>query len=136
MLSRSIVEQGIYPAVDPLESSSRILTPDVVGERHYRAAKEVGSVLQRYKELMDIIAILGIDELSQEDRTTVNRARRLQRFMSQPFHVAEKFTGMKGAYVSVEDTIKGCEAILGGDCDDVPEQNFLMCGRIEEAVAK
>ena len=136
VLSRSIVEQGIYPAVDPLESSSRILTPDVVGERHYRAAKEVGSVLQRYKELMDIIAILGIDELSQEDRTTVNRARRLQRFMSQPFHVAEKFTGMKGAYVSVEDTIRGCEAILGGDCDDVPEQNFLMCGRIEEAVAK
>ena len=136
VLSRSIVELGIYPAVAPLESSSRMLTPDIVGKRHYQTAKEVQRVLQRYNELQDIIAILGMDELSPEDRKTVSRARRVQRFMSQPFHVAESFTGMPGKFVHIEDTIKGFEAILGGDCDNIPEQNFLMEGSIEDVYAK
>ena len=136
VLSRSIVELGIYPAVAPLESSSRMLTPDIVGKRHYQTAKEVQRVLQRYNELQDIIAILGMDELSPEDRKTVSRARRVQRFMSQPFHVAESFTGMPGKFVHIEDTIKGFEAILGGDCDNIPEQNFLMVGSIEDVYAK
>ena len=136
VISRSIVELGIYPAVAPLESSSRMLTPDIVGKRHYQTAKEVQRVLQRYNELQDIIAILGMDELSPEDRKTVSRARRVQRFMSQPFHVAESFTGMPGKFVHIEDTIKGFEAILGGDCDNIPEQNFLMAGSIEDVYAK
>ena len=136
VLSRSIVELGIYPAVAPLESSSRMLTPDIVGKRHYQTAREVQRILQRYNELQDIIAILGMDELSPEDRKTVSRARRVQRFMSQPFHVAESFTGMPGKFVHIEDTIKGFEAILGGDCDSIPEQNFLMAGSIEDVYAK
>ena len=134
--SRSIVELGIYPAVAPLESSSRMLTPDIVGKRHYQTAREVQRILQRYNELQDIIAILGMDELSPEDRKTVSRARRVQRFMSQPFHVAESFTGMPGKFVHIEDTIKGFEAILGGDCDSIPEQDFLMAGSIEDVYAK
>ena len=136
VLSRSIVELGIYPAVAPLESSSRMLTPDIVGKRHYQTAKEVQRVLQRYNELQDIIAILGMEELSAEDRKTVDRARRMQQYFSQPFHVAESFTGMPGKFVHIEDTIKGFEAILGGDCDNIPEQNFLMAGSIEDVYAK
>ena len=136
VLSRSIVELGIYPAVAPLESSSRMLTPDIVGKRHYQTAREVQRILQRYNELQDIIAILGMDELSPEDRKTVSRARRVQRFMSQPFHVAESFTGMPGKFVHIEDTIKGFEAILGGDCDSIPEQDVLMAGSIEDVYAK
>ncbi len=132
VLSRSIVELGIYPAVAPLESSSRMLAPDVVGDRHYNVAKEVQRVLQRYNELQDIIAILGMDELAPEDRLTVRRARKVQRFMSQPFHVAEGFTGIKGRFVRVEDTIKGFEYILGGECDDIPEQHFMMAGGIDD----
>ncbi len=132
VLSRSIVELGIYPAVAPLESGSRMLSPDIVGDRHYNCAKEVQRVLQRYNELHDIIAILGMDELSPEDRLTVRRARKVQRFMSQPFHVAEGFTGMQGKFVHIEDTIKGFEAILGGDVDDLPEQAFMMAGGIDE----
>ena len=135
VLSRAIVEQGIYPAVSPLESSSRMLSPDIVGNRHYQAAREVQRMLQRYNELHDIIAILGMDELSQEDKQTVRRARKAQRFMSQPFHVAEGFTGLQGRFVHLEDTIKGFEAILGGDCDAVPEQAFLMAGTIEDVYA-
>ena len=136
VLSRQIVELGIYPAVAPLESSSRMLTPDIVGKRHYSAAKEVQRVLQRYNELQDIIAILGMEELSAEDRRTVRRARRVQRFMSQPFHVAESFTGMAGAFVPIGETIRGFEAILGGDCDDIPEQAFLMAGTIDDVYKK
>ena len=136
VLSRQIVELGIYPAVAPLESSSRMLTPDVVGKRHYLAAKEVQRVLQRYNELQDIIAILGMEELSPEDRVTVRRARRVQRFMSQPFHVAESFTGMQGAFVPINETIRGFEAILGGDCDDIPEQAFMMAGTIDDVYKK
>ncbi len=132
VLSRSIVELGIYPAVAPLESSSRMLAPDIVGERHYNCAKEVSRVLQRYNDLADIIAILGMDELSDEDKVTVRRARRVQRFMSQPFHVAEKFTGYKGAFVPVEKTIEGFEAILGGECDSYPESAFMMKGDIDD----
>lgn len=132
VLSRSVVELGIYPAVAPLESSSRMLAPEVVGEGHYNTAKEVQRVLQRYNELQDIIAILGTDELSEEDRVAVRRARRVQRFMSQPFHVAEAFTGTKGAFVKTADTLHGFEAILGGDCDDIPEQCFMMTGTIDE----
>ena len=135
VLSRSIVELGIYPAVAPLESGSRMLSPDVVGDRHYKVAKEVQRVLQRYNELHDIIAILGMDELSPEDRLTVRRARKVQRFMSQPFHVAEGFTGIKGKFVKIEDTVKGFEAILGGDCDSIPEQCFMMAGAIEDVFA-
>ncbi len=136
VLSRRIVELGIYPAVDPLESSSRMLTPDVVGERHYKVAKEIQRVLQKYRELQDIIAILGMDELSDEDKILVKRARRIQRFFSQPFHVAESFTGSKGAYVPLEATISGMEDILSGKCDDIPEQCFLMCGTIDEVYEK
>ena len=135
VLSRSIVELGIYPAVAPLESASRMLTPDIVGDRHYTAAKEVQRVLQRYNELHDIIAILGMDELSPEDRLTVRRARKVQRFMSQPFHVAEGFTGIPGKFVRTEDTIKGFEEILGGGCDSIPEQAFLMKGGIDDVFA-
>ena len=135
VLSRSIVEQGIYPAVSPLESSSRMLSPDIVGDRHYQTAREVQRLLQRYNELHDIIAILGMDELSPEDKKIVRRARKAQRFMSQPFHVAEGFTGLTGRYVHLDDTIKGFEAILGGDCDDLPEQAFLMMGTIEDVFA-
>ncbi len=136
VLSRSISELGIYPAVDPLESTSRILDPNILGREHYETARAVQAVLQKYKELQDIIAVLGMDELSVEDKATVNRARRIQRFLSQPFHVAENFTGVKGAYVKLEDTIRGFQAILGGDCDDLPEQAFLMCGTIDEVLAK
>ena len=136
VLSRKIVELGIYPAVDPLESSSRMLTADVVGERHYRVAKEVQRVLQKYNELQDIIAILGMDELSEEDKVVVRRARRIQRFFSQPFHVAESFTGFEGAYVPLEKTIDGVEKILNGECDHIAEQHFMMCGIIDEVFEK
>ena len=132
VLSRAIVEMGIYPAVDPLESSSRMLEPDIVTEAHYRTAMEVQEVLERYKELQDIIAILGIDELSDEDKVTVNRARRVQRFMSQPFSVAETFTGNPGKYVPLEDTIRSFREILDGNCDDIPEECFFMKGAIED----
>ena len=136
VLSRSISELGIYPAVDPLESTSRILDPNILGKEHYETARAVQAVLQKYKELQDIIAVLGMDELSVEDKATVSRARRIQRFLSQPFHVVENFTGVKGAYVKMEDTIRGFQAILGGECDDLPEQAFLMCGTIDEVLAK
>ena len=136
VLSRSIVELGIYPAVSPLESASRMLTPDIVGERHYRVAKEVQHILQKYNELQDIIAILGMDELSAEDKLTVKRARKIQRFMSQPLHVAETFSGVKGEFVHIEDTVKGFEAILTGDCDSIPEHNFLMCGTVDQVFEK
>ncbi len=136
VLSRKIVELGIYPAVDPLESSSRMLAQDIVGDRHYRVAKEVQRILQKYNELQDIIAILGMEELSEEDKLTVKRARRVQRFLSQPFHVAESFTGYKGVYVPLEKTVSGIEDILGGSCDDIAEQHFLMCGTIDNVYAK
>ncbi len=136
VLSRKIVELGIYPAVDPLESSSRILSPDFVGDKHFRIAKETQRILQKYTDLQDIIAILGMDELSEEDKTTVKRARRVQRFMSQPFHVAESFTSYKGVFVPVEKTLHGMECILGGECDNIPEQHFLMCGTIDDVYAK
>ena len=136
VLSRSISELGIYPAVDPLESTSRILDPNILGKEHYETARAVQAVLQKYKELQDIIAVLGMDELSVEDKATVSRARRIQRFLSQPFHVAENFTGVKGAYVKMEDTIRGFQAILGGECDDLPEQAYLMCGTVDEVLAK
>ena len=136
VLSRAISELGIYPAVDPLDSTSRILDPQIIGKRHYDTARAVQSVLERYRQLQDIIAVLGMDELSPDDRATVNRARRIQRFLSQPFHVAENFTGIPGKYVKLEDTIKGFEAILGGDVDYMPEQAFLMCGTIDEVIAK
>jgi F-type H+-transporting ATPase subunit beta len=133
-LSRSIAEQGIYPAVDPLDSTSTILKPEILGEDHFRVANEVKAVLQRYRELQDIIAILGIDELSDEDRLTVNRARKLQRFLSQPFFVAEQFTGTPGVYVKIEDTIRGFDEILQGKYDDLPERSFLLKGTIEDVV--
>ena len=136
VLSRQIAELGIYPAVDPLDSTSRQLDPLVVGEEHYNTAREVQNVLQRYKELKDIIAILGMDELSDEDKNIVARARKIQRFLSQPFFVAEVFTGSPGKYVSLKDTIAGFKAILNGDYDDLPEQAFYMVGGIEEAVEK
>lgn len=136
VLSRQIAELGIYPAVDPLDSTSRLLDPLVVGNDHYGCARGVQSVLQRYKELRDIIAILGMDELSEEDKQTVSRARKIQRFLSQPFHVAEVFTGSPGKYVSLKDTIEGFQGILNGDYDDLPEQAFYMVGGIEEAVEK
>ena len=136
VLDRGISELGIYPAVDPLASTSRILESDVLGHRHYSTARAVQSVLQKYKELQDIIAVLGMDELSLEDKATVNRARRIQRFLSQPFHVAENFTGMAGKYVPLEETIRGFEIILGGECDNIPEQAFLMCGTIDDVLAK
>jgi F-type H+-transporting ATPase subunit beta len=134
VLSRAISELGIYPAVDPLDSTSRILDPHVIGDVHYGTAREVQSVLQKYKELQDIIAILGMDELSDEDKQTVGRARRIQRFLSQPFHVAEVFTGVSGKYVKLEDTVKAFRDILDGKYDDLPEQAFYMCGGIEEAI--
>jgi len=133
-LSRAIAEKGIYPAVDPLASTSRLLTPEVVGEEHYKVAREVQRILQRYKDLQDIIAILGMDELSEEDKVTVYRARRLERFLSQPFDVAEQFTGNPGKYVEVKDTVKGFKEIIEGKHDDLPEQAFYMVGTIEEAV--
>lgn len=136
VLSRAISELGIYPAVDPLDSTSRILEPGVLGKRHYNTARAVQAVLEKYRQLQDIIAVLGMDELGAEDRATVNRARRIQRFLSQPFHVAENFTGMQGRYVKLEDTIRSFEAILGGEADDLPEQAFLLCGDIDEVYAK
>ena len=135
-LSRAIVEQGIYPAVDPLTSSSSLLDPNVVGQEHVRVAHGVQEVLQRYKELRDIIAILGMDELSEYDKMIVSRARKIQRLLSQPFHVAEQFTGMKGAYVKLEDTIRSFAAVLDGKCDDLPEQAFYMVGTIDDVYAK
>ena len=136
VLDRSISELGIYPAVDPLGSTSRILEPDILGRRHYDTARAVQRVLQKYKDLQDIIAVLGMDELSVEDKAAVNRARRIQRFLSQPFHVAENFTGMAGKYVPLDETIRGFEAILGGECDDIPEQAFLFCGSIDDVLRK
>ena len=136
VLSRKITELGIYPAVDPLESTSRILDPNIVGEAHYNTAQRVKQILQRNKELQDIIAILGMDELSDEDKQTVNRARRVQRFLSQPFSVAEQFTGVPGVMVDIEDTIKGFNMILDGKVDYLPEQAFLNVGTIEDAIKK
>jgi len=136
VLSRQIAELGIYPAVDPLESTSRILDPQYVGERHYRVATEVQRILQRYKELQDIIAILGMEELTEEDKVIVGRARRIQRFLSQPFHVAEQFTGRPGKYVKLEETIESFERVVSGEFDHLPEQAFYMVGGIEEAIAK
>jgi len=134
VLSRAISEKGIYPAVDPLDSTSTILKADILGEDHFRVANRVKEVLQRYKELQDIIAILGIDELSDEDRLTVNRARRIERFLSQPFFVAEEFTGTPGAYVKIEETIRGFEEIIDGKHDEVPESAFFLKGSIDEVV--
>ena len=136
VLDRGIASLGIYPAVDPLDSTSRILSPEVVGEEHYRVAKDVQRILQRYKELQDIIAIMGMDELSEEDKRTVSRARKVQRFLSQPFSVAEQFTGMQGKYVRLADTIRGFREIIEGKHDDLPESAFLFVGTIEEAVEK
>ncbi|MEE1097391.1 MAG: F0F1 ATP synthase subunit beta, partial [Bacteroidales bacterium] len=136
VLSRKISELGIYPAVDPLESNSRILTPEIVGEEHYNTAQRVKALLQRYAELQDIIAILGMEELSEEDKLVVSRARRVQRFLSQPFHVAEQFTGIPGAFVSIEDTIKGFNMIMDGEVDQYPEAAFMLVGTIEEAIEK
>ena len=136
VLSRKIAELGIYPAVDPLESTSRILDPNIVGEEHYTTAQRVKQILQRNKELQDIIAILGMDELSDEDRTTVNRARRVQRFLSQPFSVAEQFTGVKGVMTPIDETIRGFKMILDGEVDHLPEQAFLNVGTIDDAIAK
>jgi F-type H+-transporting ATPase subunit beta len=136
VLSRQIAELGIYPAVDPLDSTSRILDPGVVGQEHYQVARRVQQILQKYKDLQDIIAILGMDELSEEDRLTVSRARKIQRFLSQPFHVAEQFTGTPGKYVSLKDTIEGFKQLVDGEHDELPEQAFYMVGTIEEAVEK
>lgn len=136
VLSRNIASLGIYPAVDPLESNSRILSPEVVGNEHYQVARDVQSILQRYKELQDIIAIMGMDELSDEDKLTVTRARKIQRFLSQPFSVAEQFTGMKGKYVPIKETIRGFKEIIEGKHDDLPESAFLFVGTIDEAVEK
>ena len=136
VLSRKISELGIYPAVDPLDSTSRILSPAIVGEEHYAVARGVQEILQRYNELQDIIAILGMDELSDEDKVVVARARRVQRFLSQPFHVAEQFTGIEGKYVPLQDTVRSFKEILEGKYDDLPESAFLFVGTVEEAVAK
>ncbi len=136
VLSRKIADLGIYPAVDPLDSTSRILTPAIVGEAHYETAQKVKMILQRYKELQDIIAILGMDELSDEDKLVVSRARRVQRFLSQPFHVAEQFTGLKGVFVSIEDTIRGFNAIMDGEVDQYPEAAFNLVGTLEDAIEK
>lgn len=135
-LNRAIAEKGIYPAVDPLTSSSTILEPGIVGEKHYEVARRVQQILQRYKDLQDIIAILGMDELSEDDKLVVSRARKIERFLSQPFHVAEAFTGSPGVYVKLEDTVRGFEELADGKCDDLPEQAFYMVGTIEEARAK
>jgi len=136
VLSRKIADLGIYPAVDPLDSTSRILTPAIVGDAHYDTAQRVKMILQRYKELQDIIAILGMDELSDEDKLIVSRARRVQRFLSQPFHVAEQFTGLKGVFVSIEDTIRGFNAIMDGEVDQYPEAAFNLVGSLEDAIEK
>jgi F-type H+-transporting ATPase subunit beta len=136
VLSRQIAELGIYPAVDPLDSTSRILDPQVIGEEHYQVAREVQQILQKYKDLQDIIAILGMDELSEDDKLIVARARKIQRFLSQPFFVAEQFTGTPGRYVKLEDTIRGFKEIVEGKHDELPEQAFYMVGTIEEAVEK
>ena len=136
VLDRSIVELGIYPAVDPLGSTSRILDPRIVGEEHYRVARGVQEVLQKYKELQDIIAMLGMDELSEEDKLTVARARKIQRFLSQPFFVAGQFTGLEGRYVSLADTVQGFKEILEGKHDDVPESYFLNAGSIDDVLAR
>ena len=136
VLNRSIAELGIYPAVDPLDSTSRILEPRTLGDRHYQVARDVQKTLQTYKSLQDIIAILGMDELSQEDKLVVSRARKIQKFLSQPFHVAEVFTGSPGKFVSLEDTIKGFEGLVKGDYDDITENAFYMVGTIEEALEK
>jgi len=135
-LSRQIVELGIYPAVDPLASSSRILDPRIIGEDHYNTAQDVKRVLQRYKDLQDIIAILGLDELSDEDKLVVSRARKIQKFFSQPFFVAAQFTGLEGKYVKLEDTVRGFRELVDGKHDDLPEQAFFMVGTIEEAIEK
>jgi len=135
-LNRKIAELGIYPAVDPLDSTSRILTPEIVGDEHYNTAQRVKEIIQRYMELQDIIAILGMDELSEEDKLVVHRARRIQRFLSQPFHVAEQFTGLEGKLVGIEDTIKGFNMILDGEVDEYPEAAFNLVGTIEEAIEK
>ena len=136
ILSRDIASQGIYPAVDPLDSTSRILAPEVVGQEHYQIARAVQQVLQRYKELQDIIAIMGMDELSEDDKITVNRARKVQRFLSQSFHVAEQFTGMPGQYVPLKETLRGFKMILNGECDSIPESCFLFAGTIDDVLAK
>ena len=136
VLSRAISSLGIYPAVDPLDSTSRILTPEIVGQEHYDVARQVQGILQRYKELQDIIAIMGMDELSDEDKLIVARARKVQRFLSQPFSVAEQFTGMEGKYVPLKETIRGFKEIIEGKHDDLPESAFLFVGTIDEAVAK
>ena len=136
VLSRDIASQGIYPAVDPLDSTSRILSPEVVGQEHYEIARAVQKVLQRYKELQDIIAIMGMDELSEEDKRTVSRARKVQRFLSQSFHVAEQFTGMPGQYVPLKETLRGFKMILNGECDELPESAFLFAGTIDDVFAK
>jgi F-type H+-transporting ATPase subunit beta len=135
-LSRDIAAKGIYPAIDPLDSTSRQLDPLVIGNEHYDVARGVQTVLQRYKELKDIIAILGMDELSEEDKQIVSRARRIERFLSQPFHVAEVFTGSPGKYVSLKETIRGFKGILAGDFDALPEQAFYMVGSIDEVIEK
>ena len=136
VLSRNIASQGIYPAVDPLESTSRILSPDILGEEHYKIAREVQRILQRYRELMDIIAIMGMDELSDEDKLLVQRGRKIQRFLSQPFDVSEKFTGIPGTYVPLSETIRGFREIIEGKHDELPESAFLFVGTIDEAVEK
>jgi F-type H+-transporting ATPase subunit beta len=136
VLSRKIAELGIYPAVDPLESTSRILEPRILGQEHYDTAREVQRILQTYKSLQDIIAILGMDELSEEDKLTVSRARKIQRFLSQPFHVAEVFTGSPGVFVPLEESIRGFKAICQGDYDHLPEAAFYMVGTIDEAIEK
>jgi F-type H+-transporting ATPase subunit beta len=136
VLSRKIVEQGIYPAVDPLASTSRIMDPNYVGKRHYTIAKNIQKILQRYKELQDIIAILGTSELSEEDKVTVNRARKIQMFLSQPFATAEFFTGIPGKYVPLQDSLNGFEALINGEYDHIPEQYFYMVGKAEEAIEK
>jgi F-type H+-transporting ATPase subunit beta len=136
VLNRAISEKGIYPAVDPLNSSSRILDPNVVGQDHYDTARGVQELLQKYKGLQDIIAILGMDELSEDDKLVVSRARKVERFLSQPFFVAEQFTNLPGQFVAVDDTVKGFKEILEGKHDDIPEQAFLMCGKIDDVIAK
>ena len=136
VLSRDIASQGIYPAVDPLESTSRILSPDIVGEEHYRVARDVQKILQRYRELQDVIAIMGMDELSDEDKRTVARARKIQRFLSQPFSVAEKFSGYEGKYVPLSETIRGFREIIEGKHDDLPESAFLFAGTIDDVIER